>query len=107
MHRLFSWLISAVVIMVQLSGNLSAVNAANPDTKLTSDLAATSAVSADLYTRKEIIYRRLHGAALSFTMFTPSKNSNAAAVVQPLSEGWYSDYDMIERNIDITVLPLN
>jgi len=55
------------------------------------------------YTRSEEIYGRTYGLALTLHVFTPRQNQNGAAIVVPMSEGWYSDEEMVERNIPIYI----
>ena len=58
------------------------------------------------YSRKEVIYGRTYGLALTMDVFTPRQNANGAGVIVCVSEGWYSDPANIEPNIPRYVAPL-
>jgi acetyl esterase/lipase len=60
---------------------------------------------APAYTRKEVIYARPFGTALTMDVFTPNKPVNGAAVIVAISEGWYSDHAKIAKNIPLYVEP--
>lgn len=55
------------------------------------------------YTRKETIYGRTYGTALTMDVFTPKKNSKGLGIVLFVSEGWYSEHEKIEYNIPIYI----
>lgn len=55
------------------------------------------------YKRQEIIYGRTYGTALTMEVFTPNKNANGLGIVLFASEGWYSDRDLVEKNIPIYI----
>jgi acetyl esterase/lipase len=57
------------------------------------------------YTRKEVIYGRKFGMALTVDAFTPTNESKGRAILFIVSEGWYSDHSKIEENIPAYVLP--
>jgi acetyl esterase/lipase len=58
------------------------------------------------YDRKEVIYGRKFGTALTMDVFTPKKGANGAGVIFIVSGGWYSDHDrMITPNIPLYVQP--
>ena len=42
------------------------------------------------YSRKEVIYGRTYGLALTMEVFTPRENANGAGVIVCVSEGWYA-----------------
>ncbi len=58
------------------------------------------------YDRKEVVYGRTLGTALTMDIFTPRKGANGAAIVLPLSEGWYSEHTMIDPMIPVYIQPL-
>jgi acetyl esterase/lipase len=58
------------------------------------------------FDRVEVIYGRTLGTALTMDIFTPKKGVNGAAVVLPLSEGWYSEHAMIDPMIPVYIEPL-
>lgn len=72
------------------------------------ELAATHASLDDQlpFTRKELIYARTEGTALTMDVFTPNKKNIHRAIVVFISEGWYSSHEKIEYNIPIYVQPL-
>lgn len=55
------------------------------------------------YTRKETIYGRTYGTALTMDVFTPKKNPNSLSIVLFISEGWYSEHEKIEYTIPIYI----
>lgn len=55
------------------------------------------------YTRRETIYGRTYGTALTMDVFTPKKNSNGLGIVLFISEGWYSEREKTEYNIPIYI----
>ena len=62
-----------------------------------------SAIETENYTRKETIYGRTYGTALTMDIFTPKKNSNGLGIVLFISEGWYSEREKTEYNIPIYI----
>ncbi len=76
---------------------------------MTTSLLAFSTRVADgeqSYSRREVIYARKAGMALTMDVFSPEFGSNGAAVIFAVSEGWYSDHDKITPNISGYVEPL-
>lgn len=67
---------------------------------------ATALAQEFTYKRKEVIYGRTYGLALTMDVFSPLKNPNGAGVIFCVSEGWYSDHANIEPNIPRHILPL-
>lgn len=57
------------------------------------------------YTRKEIIYGRKVGMALTLDVFAPKKEKNQAAILFAVSEGWYSNHSSITPNIPAYIEP--
>jgi acetyl esterase/lipase len=57
------------------------------------------------FDRKEVIYGRKFGTALTMDVFTPKKDANGAAVVFAVSGGWYSDHSSITPNIPLYIQP--
>ena len=47
------------------------------------------------YDRKEVIYGRKFGTALTLDVFAPKKDGNGAGVVFVVSGGWYSDHNNV------------
>jgi acetyl esterase/lipase len=47
------------------------------------------------YLKKELIYGRRDGLALTMLMLVPGSNANGKAIVYMVSGGWYSNYDWI------------
>jgi acetyl esterase/lipase len=45
--------------------------------------------------RKEVIYGRKYGVALTMDVFTPSKDANGAGIIVVVSGGWVSNHDAI------------
>jgi acetyl esterase/lipase len=68
--------------------------------------AATLFAGEPGYTRKEIIYARKYGTALTMDVFSPKKEANGAGVIFAVSGGWYSDRAFIDGNIGAFVQPL-
>ncbi|HKI37554.1 MAG TPA: alpha/beta hydrolase [Gemmataceae bacterium] len=58
------------------------------------------------YSRKEVIYHRKFGTALTMDVFTPKKDANGAGVIFVVSGGWYSDHGYITGNIPTFIQPL-
>jgi acetyl esterase/lipase len=58
------------------------------------------------YTRKEVIYGRKVGTALTMDVFTPAKGANGAGVIAVMSGGWYSNHDFINGSIPLYIKPL-
>ncbi len=52
------------------------------------------------YLKKELIYGRKDGLALTMLMLVPGSNANGKAIVYMVSGGWYSDYDWIPGYIE-------
>ncbi|SHJ62039.1 Acetyl esterase/lipase [Hymenobacter daecheongensis DSM 21074] len=61
---------------------------------------------ASAYTRREVIYARSFGTALTMDVFSPEKKANGAGVILFISEGWYSDHAKIEEHIPRYIEPL-
>jgi hypothetical protein len=61
-------------------------------------LGACHAADADKpFTRnQDVIYGRKFGTALTMDVFTPSKDTNGAAVVFVISGGWFSSHETID-----------
>jgi acetyl esterase/lipase len=58
------------------------------------------------YDRKEVIYGRKYGTALTMDVFTPKKVANGAGVIVVVSGGWYSDHNSITPMISGLIQPL-
>jgi hypothetical protein len=59
-------------------------------------LVAVRADEKSAFTRNEdVVYGRKFGTALTFDVFTPTKNANGAAVIFAVSGGWFSDHGNI------------
>jgi acetyl esterase/lipase len=58
------------------------------------------------YSRKEVIYGRKFGTALTMDVFTPKKNANGAGVIFVVSGGWYSDHGSISLVFPLYIQPL-
>lgn len=64
-------------------------------------------LSAHIYaTEQELIYGRKFGTALTLKAFLPFE-SNGGGLVLVLSEGWYSNFDMIGQVAPLIIEPLN
>jgi acetyl esterase/lipase len=60
----------------------------------------TSQAGDDLpYVRKEVIYGRKDGSALTMDVFTPKKGANGAAVISVISGGWFSSHAAINPGV--------
>lgn len=96
-------LLALCVLLVQCQSDNSntALNKTTPQL-LTFDAANET----DLYTRKEVIYGRTYGTALTMEVFTPKSGANGRGIVFFVSEGWYSDRSKIEGNIALYIEPL-
>jgi acetyl esterase/lipase len=96
-------LLALCVLLVQCqSDNINtALNKTTPQL-LTFDAANET----DLYSRKEVIYGRTYGTALTMEVFTPKSGANGRGIVFFVSEGWYSDRSKIEGNIALYIEPL-
>lgn len=55
------------------------------------------------FNRKEVIYGRTYGTALTMDVFTPKENSNGLGIVLFISEGWHSEREKTEYNIPIYI----
>lgn len=55
------------------------------------------------YSRREYIYGRVYGTALTMDVFTPKKASKGRAIILFISEGWYSEREKTEYNIPIYI----
>jgi acetyl esterase/lipase len=58
------------------------------------------------YLRKEVIYGRKHGTALTMDVFAPKKDANRAGVIFAVSGGWFSDHKAIDGNVGLFIQPL-
>src|ERR1022692_3493377 len=58
------------------------------------------------YTRKEVIYGRKYGTALTMDVFSPKKGANGAGIIFAVSGGWFSDHNSITGSIPIYIQPL-
>ncbi len=56
------------------------------------------------YDRKEVIYGRKYGTALTMDVFTPKKNGNSAGVIVVISGAWNSDHNAIAPTMIIQPL---
>jgi acetyl esterase/lipase len=68
--------------------------------------AFTRGADEPAYARKEVIYGRKFGTALTMDVFTPKKGANGAGVIFCVSGGWYSDHNGITGIIPLYVEPL-
>lgn len=75
----------------------------NQTTYTKTESQLNSAAETENYTRKETIYGRTYGTALTMDVFTPKQNSNGLAIVLFISEGWYSEHEKTENNIPIYI----
>src|SRR5262245_7427057 len=57
------------------------------------------------FVRKEVIYHRKYGSALTMDVFTPQKNANGAGVIFCVSGGWFSNHDNITPGIPFWIQP--
>src|SRR5690349_19341701 len=51
------------------------------------------------FTRKEVIYGRKDGTALTMDVFTPKKDANGAGIIVVVSGGWVSSHDNINPGL--------
>jgi acetyl esterase/lipase len=58
------------------------------------------------YDRKEVIYGRKYGTALTMDVFTPKQNANGAGVIVAISGGWNSDHNAITPTMPNLIQPL-
>jgi acetyl esterase/lipase len=58
------------------------------------------------YDRKEVIYERKYGTALTMDVFTPKKDANGAGVIVVMSGGWNSDHNAITPTMPNLIQPL-
>jgi acetyl esterase/lipase len=58
------------------------------------------------YDRKEVIYGRKYGTALTMDVFTPKKDANGAGVIVVMSGGWNSDHNAITPSMPNFIQPL-
>jgi acetyl esterase/lipase len=61
--------------------------------------AFTRAADEPNYARKEVIYGRKFGTALTMDVFTPKKDANGAGVIVVVSGGWFSSHDSINPGL--------
>ena len=69
-------------------------------------MPAPAAADEPAYSRKEVIYGRKFGTALTMDVFTPKKDANGAGVVFVVSGGWYSDHNGITALLPLFSQPL-
>jgi glucose/arabinose dehydrogenase/acetyl esterase/lipase len=81
-----------------LSAILLAVNLSLPNTALRAQESRDN--------RKEVIYGRKFGTALTMDVFTPKKEANGAGIIFAVSGGWYSDHNSIAGSIPLYIQPL-
>ncbi len=55
--------------------------------------------------RKEVIYGRKWGTALTMDVFTPKKDANGAGIIFVVSGGWYSDHNAIDGSLPLYIRP--
>jgi acetyl esterase/lipase len=72
---------------------------------LLAPVPALRAADAPSFTRKEVIYGRKFGTALTMDVFTPEKKANGAGIIFVVSGGWVSNHDAITPNIPLFVKP--
>ncbi len=58
------------------------------------------------YSRKEVIYGRKYGSALTLDALTPKKDANGAGIIVVISGGWYSDHNNITPLVPLFMQPL-
>jgi acetyl esterase/lipase len=58
------------------------------------------------YSRKEVIYARKYGTALTMDIFSPKLKANGAGVIFAVSGGWFSNHSSITGNIPLFIQPL-
>jgi acetyl esterase/lipase len=69
-------------------------------------LPASRDVDQPSYDRKEVIYGRKYGTALTLDVFTPKKDANGAGVIVVISGGWNSDHNAITPTMPNIIQPL-
>jgi len=69
-------------------------------------LPPTHAADEPAFSRKEVIFGRKFGTALTMDVFTPKKEANGAGVIVVISGGWFSDHNTIPSFIPPYILPL-
>jgi acetyl esterase/lipase len=94
-------LLSLLILACSPKGNQDKSQHQNFEKK--SSMSVNSSTETETYTRKEIIYGRTYGTALTMDVFAPKKNANGLGIVLFISEGWYSEREKIEYNIPIYV----
>ena len=67
------------------------------------EIQINSHTETENYKRRETIYGRTYGTALTMDVFTPKKKCNGIGVVLFISEGWYSEREKTELNIPIYI----
>jgi acetyl esterase/lipase len=82
-------ILSFAIVFVAFAASLVSLRAAEPN-----------------YSRKEVIYGRKFGTALTMDVFAPKADANGAGVIFVVSGGWYSDHNGITGNIPVWVQPL-
>ncbi len=90
------------VFLIQCHSN---PNGVIPNKTFLSTVALDESETA-LYNKKEVIYGRTYGTALTMEIFTPKSGANGKGIVFFVSEGWYSDHDKIEGNVSLYIEPL-
>jgi acetyl esterase/lipase len=68
--------------------------------------AAPRAADEQAYARKEVIYGRKFGTALTMDVFAPKQGANGAGVIVVVSGGWYSDHNTITGLVPLFIRPL-
>jgi acetyl esterase/lipase len=58
------------------------------------------------FVRREVIYGRKYGTALTMDVFAPKKEANGAGVIFVVSGGWYSDHNGISGAVPLYIQPL-
>jgi len=69
-------------------------------------LPLTHGTDEPAYSRKEVIYGRKFGTALTMDVFKPKNEANGAGVIVVVSGGWYSDHNSIPSLIPLYIQPL-
>jgi acetyl esterase/lipase len=62
-------------------------------------LGAAAAAEQPNFTRREVIYGRTYGTALTMDVFTPKKDANGAGIIFVVSGGWYSSHESISPGL--------
>jgi acetyl esterase/lipase len=106
--RLPSWIVPCVILLVafsafagslllQRSNSTKPVELNVPEVRQAKRPAAAAFADPHPYVRRrDVIYGRRSGAALTMDVFTPKKDAKGCAIIYPVSAGWFSNLSIMD-----------